>query len=128
MLRDQRLRRAQLLDQFVHAPLARPELGDDRDPDRRGQRAQQLAGRLVRLVAARRHWGNVTAHRSSAGASTTSGGSVCWLPAGPTRRRNSCRAPAPTAIARKTAMARMTMVAPGAVSTSPASQTPPAAA
>ena len=54
VLGDQRLRRAELLDQLVHAALAGGQLGDDGDAERRGQRAEQLARGLVRLVAGSR--------------------------------------------------------------------------
>jgi hypothetical protein len=43
VLADQRLRDTQRVDKFVHAALGFAQLQDDRDPHRRGQRAQQLA-------------------------------------------------------------------------------------
>jgi hypothetical protein len=43
MLRDQRLRHRERLDEFVHAACTRAQLGHDRDPQRRGERSEQFS-------------------------------------------------------------------------------------
>ena len=53
MLADQRLRHAERVDQLVHAALGLVQLQHDRDPDRCGQRAQQLTGGVENLA---RRW------------------------------------------------------------------------
>ena len=49
MLADQRLRRAESVDQFVHATVGLAQLQHDGDPHRCGQGAQQLAGSIENL-------------------------------------------------------------------------------
>ena len=58
VLRDQGLRRAEDVDELVYASdTAARQLGDDRDPQRRRQRAQQLAGGGEALVLGDVHRG-----------------------------------------------------------------------
>ena len=65
MLADQRLRHAERVDEFVHAARGFAQLQHDRDADRRGQRAQQVARGVEDL--ARRQLGAGRAVRGACG-------------------------------------------------------------
>src|SRR3954451_14033290 len=123
VLGDQRLGCAQFLHQLVHAALAHAQLGDDRDADRRGERAQQLPGGLVGLVTGRRHGSRQFIPQPCR---TTSGGSASpgWWARFLTARTR----PPPSEIATNAPSARITVVAPGAVSISAETATPAPAA